>query len=308
MELKDAKADARVREGGPGAGAAPFVSVIVPHYSDLSRLEACLAALGRQTYPHDRFEIIVADNASPQGESAVAAAVGGRAKLVVVSEKGAGPARNGGVAASRGEVLAFTDCDCLPEPEWLGEGVRALEQYGIVGGGMRVLVDDPERMTGAEAFETVFAFDNQRYVERNGFTVTANLFCSRSLFDEVGGFRVGLSEDIEWSERAVAAGHRIGYAGAALVGHPARRTWPELVTKWRRLNAETYALALSRPGGRPRWLLRACALPISALAHTPRVLASRKLTPGQKLDALAVLFRLRAWRFVEALHIAVRPR
>jgi GT2 family glycosyltransferase len=308
MDLKDAKAGERIEDGVPSAASSPSVSVIVPHYNDLPRLDACLAALGRQTYPPDRFEIIVADNASPQGQAAVAATIGGRAKLVIVGERGAGPARNGGVAASRGEILAFTDCDCLPDPDWLAEGVRALEQHGFVGGGMRVLVEDPRRVTGAEAFELVFAFDNESYVKRKGFTVTANLFCSRRLFDEVGGFRVGVSEDIEWSHRASAAGHRIGYAQGARVGHPARRTWPELVAKWRRLNAETYALAVSRPTGRPFWVLRACALPISALVHTPQVLASNELTPGQKLKALAVLYRLRLWRFAEALRIAMRPQ
>jgi glycosyltransferase involved in cell wall biosynthesis len=77
----------------------PKVSVIIPHYRDLARLDKCLTALGRQTYPRDCIEIIVADNASPEGETAVAAAIAGRSRLVVVREKGAGLARNGGVAA-----------------------------------------------------------------------------------------------------------------------------------------------------------------------------------------------------------------
>ena len=84
----------------------PFVSVIVPHYQDLKALGVCLAALDAQTYPRDRFEIVIADNNSPVGIDAVAKVVAGRAKLVLVTQKGAGPARNGAVAASTGEVLA----------------------------------------------------------------------------------------------------------------------------------------------------------------------------------------------------------
>ena len=63
----------------------PFVSVIVPHFNDLGGLVLCLADLERQTWPRDRFEIVVADNASPQGEAAVAAAIDGRARLVIVT-------------------------------------------------------------------------------------------------------------------------------------------------------------------------------------------------------------------------------
>src|SRR5688572_18224951 len=92
----------------------PQVSVIVPHYGDLANLDRCLSALVRQTYPRERFEIVVADNGSPQGEAAVLQAIAGRARLTIVAEKGAGPARNGGVAVSQGRILAFTDADCRP--------------------------------------------------------------------------------------------------------------------------------------------------------------------------------------------------
>lgn len=282
----------------------PRVSVIIPHYNDLRSLELCLSALASQDFPPDDFEVIVADNASPEGEAAVAAAIAGRAKLVTVAERGAGPARNGGVSIARGEILAFTDCDCVPEPSWLREGLAALQAYDFVGGGMSVLVENPSRLSGPEAFEREFAFNNRNYVEVKGFTVTANLFCPRSLFDAVGGFRVGVSEDFEWCDRARKAGYRLGYAPLAVVGHPARRTWDELVRKWRRLNIETYALFSGTAKGRAGWALRSAALPLSAVAHAPRVLLSRKLTsPAEKLAALGTLFRLRFWRCADALRL-----
>ncbi|MDB5423136.1 MAG: hypothetical protein JWQ29_552 [Phenylobacterium sp.] len=282
----------------------PKISVIVPHFQDLDGLDRCLDALGRQTCPTRDFEIVVADNNSPAGEAAVAARIAGRARLVVVTEKGAGPARNGGVAASRGETLAFTDSDCVPEPGWLADGAAALAGFDLVGGRMRVLVDDEAHMTGPEAFEAVFAFDNETYVKRKGFTVTANLFCAHKVFDAVGGFRVGVSEDLEWGQRARAAGYRIGYAPGAVVGHPARRTWPDLQRKWQRLSAETFGLVVSAPGGRTRWLLRSFGLPLSAVAHTPKVLTSPALhTLRDRGRALAVLYRLRLWRFADALRL-----
>jgi glycosyltransferase involved in cell wall biosynthesis len=282
----------------------PKLSVIVPHYRDLDGLDRCLAALGRQTYPADAFEVIVADNASPEGEEAVARVIAGRARLVIVSERGAGPARNGGVAAAAGAILAFTDSDCQPEPDWLVEGVKALAAHDFVGGHVRVLVDDPLHMTSAEAFESVFAFDFETYITKKGFTGAGNLFCARALFDQVGGFRVGMSEDVDWSRRARGMGFRLGYAAKAVVGHPARKTWVELRMKWLRINAESYRLVSGTRGGRLWWLLRSCALPLSAVAHSPRVFTSKELhTVGQRLSALAMLYRLRFWRFADALRL-----
>ena len=169
---------------------------------------------------------------------------------------------------------------------------------------MVVLVDDAARMSPTEAFESVFAFDNEGYVRRKKFTVTANLLCPRTVFDRVGGFEAGVSEDIDWSHRAVRLGYRIGYAARAVVGHPARRTWPELTQKWRRTNAESYLLAAANGGGTVRWFLRSLALPISAIAHTPKVLASARLTnTDQRLAALRVLYRLRWWRFINSLRL-----
>jgi GT2 family glycosyltransferase len=179
-----------------------------------------------------------------------------------------------------------------------------LAEYDFAGGRMTVLVDDPERMTPTEAFERLFAFNNERYVTRKGFTVTANLFCGRALFDQVGGFRVGLSEDVEWCQRAAARGYRLGYAAEAVVGHPARKTWADLRKKWTRTNKEAYLLYSSRPGGLLIYLLRACLMPPSALVHTPKILFTSRLTRiDQRLSAISVLFRLRFWRFTDSLKL-----
>ena len=284
--------------------STPRVSVIIPHYRDLVGLDLCLKALARQTYPIADFEIIVADNNSPEGEAAVAEVIAGRARLTVVPEKGAGPARNGGVALARGEILAFTDSDCVPEAEWLAEGMAALGAYDFIGGRVTVLVSDPAQMSGAEAFERVFAFDFKTYITKKGFTGAGNLFCSRAVFDQVGGFRVGVSEDVEWSQRARSKGLRLGYAPRAIVGHPARRNWDELWGKWRRVNAETYGLYRERRGGDLKWLARSLALPLSAVLHTPRVFASDQLsTGGQRLAAVGTLFKLRFWRLGDALRL-----
>ena len=107
--------------------------------------------------------------------------VGSRGRVIEVAERGAGPARNAGVRASRGEAIAFIDSDCRPDQRWLEEGLAELRLADFTGGRIDVLVDDPRRMTAAEAFESVFAFQNERCVKKLNFTVTASMFVWRSV-------------------------------------------------------------------------------------------------------------------------------
>jgi GT2 family glycosyltransferase len=285
------------------------ISVIVPHYNDLEALDRCLACLQQQTLPAKDVEIIVADNASPQGEEAVARVVANRARLVIVPQKGAGPARNGGVAVSTGEILAFTDSDCQPESQWLANGTGALAHCDFAGGRVEVLVRDFSHMSAAESFERVFAFDAKNYVIKKGFAVTCNLFCSRQMFESVGGFDNGISEDVDWSRRAAAKGFRIRYVPDAVVGHPARRTWSELRRKWVRINAETYALMVRKPGGRIKWILICLALPFSPFVHTLKVVRSDKLYGVRdRLGALTILYGLRFWRVLNSIRLLIPTR
>jgi len=284
--------------------AAPKVSVIIPHYRDLKGLALCLASLDRQTYPRRAFEIVVADNASPEGQEVVAATIAGRARLVVVEEKGAGPARNGGVAASRGEILAFIDSDCVAEPEWIEQALEGLAAYDFIGGRVKVLVEDPSHVTPVEAFEREFAFDFKTYSEKKKFTGAGNLVCSRRVFDQVGGFRTGVSEDVEWSRRAQAEGFRLGYVPTAIVGHPARRSWPELLAKWRRINLETFGLSARGTAGRLRWLIKSLLMPASAVVHAAKVMTSPELNSmSERWGALGVLFKLRFWRLGDSMRL-----
>lgn len=288
------------------APRGPLVSVIVPHFDDLVNLDRCLGALESQTIARDRFEIIVADNGSSCGRSAVEATIKRRARLVSVSERGAGPARNGGAESARGQLLAFIDSDCVADSKWLEEGLAALAESDFIGGRVVVSVADERRMTPTEAFETVFAFDFERYITQKGFTGSGNLFVPAKVFKAVGGFRTAVSEDVDWSRRATALGFRLGYAPRAVVSHPARRDWSELRRKWMRINRETYGLMRQSPGGRLKWAGRTLLLPASALVHAPRVLRSSRLHGSRdRAGALAVLFLSRMWRFGDGLKLAI---
>jgi glycosyltransferase involved in cell wall biosynthesis len=278
----------------------PVLTVVVPHFNDLDGLDACLSALEKQSLDRGRFTIVVADNESPQCHEAVAQVVADRARLVFEAKKGAAHARNAALPLVSTPYIAFTDSDCVPDPEWLAAGLRHLESGAadFFGGEMRVSVPSGRAMSGPEVYELVFAFKNDRYV-RLGFSVTANLFVRTEMFDRVGAFVDGVSEDKDWCLRAVASGYRIGYAGGAIVGHPPRSDWPALLKKWRRLQAEMAMLEMQKPGGRLKWLARTWGMPLSVAAHGLKVLASSQLSSGEKLRGLVTLTRLRLWRFLE---------
>jgi len=160
------------------------------------------------------------------------------------------------VAAASGRFLAFIDSDCRPEKDWLERGLDHLAQAEVIGGRVEVAVEDAQAMCLVEAFEKIFAFSNKVYVQRKGFSGTGNLLMRRAVYDAVGGFRSGVSEDHEWGQRAGAQGYRIIYADDVVVFHPACRDFSDLLQRWKRLTREAYLLTLERRFGRVRWALR----------------------------------------------------
>lgn len=214
----------------------PRVSVIIPVRDD-PRLVECLAALGRQTYPSDLVEVVVADNGSA---TSVQELLAPWPSVRYVSEPSGGSytARNAAVLVSSGEVLAFTDSDCLPEESWLAESVATLVAgAGIVAGHVSVYARDDRRPHPVEAYELVHAFPQETYVSRRGATVTANMTTTRAAFDAAGPFRHELHSgaDIEWSQRANSLGFQTIYCPSAIVRHPARDSYAALSGKLQRV-------------------------------------------------------------------------
>lgn len=282
---------------------SPAAAIIIPHYNDVARLRRCLAALMPQI--DSRFEVVVVDNGSIEDLGPVRRA---HPDLRIVSEpqKGAANARNRGVAETSAPLLLFLDCDCVPAPDWLAAALVAATKGDLVGGRVDVFDETPPPRSGAEAFEAVFAFDNKGYVETKGFSVTANLVTRRDVFLATGPFIHGLSEDLDWCRRATAKGFRLAYDDALRVSHPTRSDWPALARKWRRLTEEGFGVNGHTPARRAVWAGRALAMPLSVLAHAPRVLRHPALTGAERLRALATLARLRLMRMVWMLGQAAR--
>ena len=287
--------------------ASPTVSVIVPHYNDFDHLAACIESLRRQSYPRGCYEIIVADNNSKGGVEAVAGRVPD-VKVVAAPEQGAGPARNAGVLSARGMLLAFIDSDCIAHKDWLSEGLAALDRFDYAGGQVITTTTENKCPTPAEAFEAVFAFNFKKYIENDHFTGAGNLFVPKAVFERVGGFRARVSEDVEWCQRANALGLRLGYADRAIVYHPARRNWSELIRRWERTMTEDIYLAMEQPGWRLRWLAYAAIVTASPLGHWTLVLRSKRLAGWRaKTRGLSALLRIRIYRGYRMIGLLLQP-
>jgi GT2 family glycosyltransferase len=284
------------------APAKPLLAIIIPHYNDVTRLSRCLRALAPQITAD--IELVVIDNGSSDSLAPARAAL---PALRVVTEhaKGAALARNRGVSETRAETLVFLDSDCLPSADWLAAARATAQRHDgdLFGGRIDVFDETPPPRSGAEAFEAVFAFDWRGYIETKGFTVTANMVTHRAVFDDVGPFINGVSEDLDWCRRATAKGYRLQAAPDLQVAHPSRADWPALRRKWQRLTREAYDL--DGRHARLKWALKALAMPVSALAHLPKVIGSPQLAgPGERWRAAATLIRLRLNRMVWMLHQA----
>jgi glycosyltransferase involved in cell wall biosynthesis len=302
--------NAHVTDGLFPGRERPLVSVIIPHYNDLEALAVCIASLKRQTWPADRMEVIVADNNSSCGLMTVAAVATG-CNVVHAPIQGAGPARNVGAALAQGEILAFIDSDCDPCPAWIEHGVHALAAYDFAGGYVENTPRDPERPTAIEAWEMVFGFDFERYIHKEGYTGSGNMWVWRRVFDAVGGFRTGVSEDMDWSFRATARGFRLGYEPNAAVTHLCRANWSDLLTRWRRVATEHFLLAREQRGWFLRWTARTAGMPLSVAPHLIRIIQSKRLpTFRSKMEAAFILAALRLWRasFMLKLMLVPAPR
>lgn len=216
----------------------PRVSVIIPVHGHVTLLAKCLDALARQSVPPGDIEVLVVDNGGNPGIEDVCA---GHANVRLLKEgtPGSYAARNRALPAARGEFLAFTDADCLPDPRWLEAGLARLTAdpaLGAVGGRIELFTGDPRRPTAAELYDLALSFPQERYVRDQHFAATANLLTRRKILDQVGPFDATLRSggDQDWGVRAWKAGVRLAYAPEAVVRHPARRTFAELAAKTRR--------------------------------------------------------------------------
>jgi glycosyltransferase involved in cell wall biosynthesis len=222
----------------------PHVSVIIPTYRDWERLKLCIAALEKQTYPADLFEVIIVNNDSE--DLCPNFSLPKNYKLIAEAKPGSYAARNAALKIAKGEVVAFTDSDCQPQRDWLRSAVDLfgtdLRLYRI-GGKVSLIVGENKKNI-AEIYEKAYAFRQQDFVYDKGMAATANMVTKKAVFDKIGDFNENLMSggDAEWGMRASAQGFKIKFSNDCVVWHPARSLLSEIVQKTKREAGGHYGL------------------------------------------------------------------
>lgn len=216
---------------------APLISVIIPAWNSGHRITMVLDAIGRQTTPRDRFEVIVVDNGSTDG-TADAARHYDFVKVLSEPIASSYRARNKGLAEARGTYVLLTDADCVPDPDWMAQAIVAIGQGpedGLFAGEVALFREEGGSPLAA-AYEELFAF-NQRSNVARGFCITANWLCRRDDMRAIGGFNPNLLSggDGDCARRMTAAGHQLVHVPGMVVRHPTRASLRELVHKRRRV-------------------------------------------------------------------------
>ncbi len=170
-------------------GASVFISVVIPTYDASRHLDACLDALAAQDHPARDYEVIVVDNGSTDGSPALARRHPG---VTVLEEPTPGvyAARNCGIRRARGEVIAFTDPDCVADRSWIREIARAMSEPGL-----GVLCGPRAPAGGSRLLGAVFDYENVKaeFVLGGGdeelyYGYCNNMAVRKRLFETLGPF------------------------------------------------------------------------------------------------------------------------
>lgn len=210
------------------------VSVVIPTYRRPDLLDRCLAALAAQEFPAADCEILIADDAASEVTAEQVLRWSKRTPmpiryLAVQGAHGPAAARNTGIREARGEIVAFTDDDTIPAPDWLREGIAAFtDDVAAVAG--RVVMPLPMRPRDYER-------DAAGLAEAD--FVTANCFCRRNALQQIGGFderfELAWREDSDLQFTLLEHGMKIARAPRALVLHPIRPApWGVSLTQQRK--------------------------------------------------------------------------
>jgi len=249
----------------------PRVSVVVCAFNAERTIGACLHALQYQRYPD--YEVVVVDDGSTDRTATITEEFRRRYEsrggpsfvLIHQPNRGLAVARNVGAQASRGEIVAYTDADCVPDPDWLVFLVHAAVRNGFAAvGGPNVPPPEENVVAAAVAAApggpTHVLIDDEIAEHIPG----CNMALTQSVLAAVGGFDpayTAAGDDVDICWRLQNLGHRVGFSPAATVWHYRRHTLRSYLRQQRGYGRAEALLYFKHPDrfnllGQSRWLGR----------------------------------------------------
>ncbi len=190
----------------------------------LSRL---LESFRHLTYPRKRLELIVVGGADDPGREVVEAfrtSIDFPVTYCVVPEdtvRSASFKRNMGAHSARGEILAFTDDDCVVHVDWIAAAVPLFQDAHVGGVEGLVEIPKPDRLT--------LTYKGSQRLSLPGGYQTCNMFYGKAVFEDCGGFDQSFPyylEDTDLAYTVLEGGYLIPFAAAAVVSHPVQSGRP----------------------------------------------------------------------------------
>lgn len=201
-----------------GSATRPAVSVVVPAYNAAATITACIDALRRQEAAPP-YEVIVVDDGSTDDTGCRAEVAGA---CVVRKPRGRpAAARNVGIHAAQGEIVCFTDADCVPQPSWLCEMMRPFAQpevtgaKGVYGTKQRELVARFVQIEYEDKYDLLYGQENIDFIDTYSAAYRRDVLLANDGFDE----QFPYLEDQELSFRLAARGYKLVFQPSAVVYH-----------------------------------------------------------------------------------------
>ena len=197
----------------------PSVSVIIPAYNNQLTIEETLQSVTNQNY-QGSLEIIVVDDGSTDQTPEIAQRYA--SKVIRQSNKGPGVARNRGAREAIGDILVFTDSDCVLSPQCISELVRPLQDATISGSQGRYKCHDKALISRFVQYEYEERARRQARVDNVYWIATHSACYRREAFFQVGGFfedSFSGGEDLDLSQRLTDCGLRMVFNSNAIVYH-----------------------------------------------------------------------------------------
>jgi len=215
-------------------GQDPLVSVIIPHQGNDDRLLLCISALRLQTLPAREVEIIIVLN--ERKERTLGFDLKENETCIWEPNYYSYNARNRGIQAAHGSIVALTDSDTVPSLHWLEHAARHVESGAQLIAGQVTLSYQTRPLSAAASYEKLYAFDQEKNV-RFGRSTTANLVGRSELFTNFTfNVTAETGEDFRWTTAATARGTKLIYAEDVEVSHPARESLRDLLDKAKRVS------------------------------------------------------------------------
>ena len=212
----------------------PLYSIIVPAYNAEGTIESCLSALENQPIPKEDYEIIVVDDGSIDGTANVLKNYA--VKYIKQENKGPATARNRGVEDAKGEIILFTDSDCVPDINWVSEMIKPFKDVDVVAvkGAYRTRQKSIVARFSQLEFEERFEM-----LKKAGYIDMVDTYSAgfrKEIFRKMGGFDtsfpVANNEDTELSYRMSNLGFKMVFNPNAVVYH---LNHPDSVKRYARL-------------------------------------------------------------------------